>query len=142
MLRIANLLDQKNHYLEKFYSINEKEIEKFMDGNFDGIEYFYDSREKILEIIKYIDSQIDTIHNQISGTTQPTDAQAKTAIAIALKIKDQYVTNIMEQDLQILSCIEATKNSIIRELNDLKKGKRAVAGYRAPDFQKRLNEEA
>ena len=142
MLRIANLLDQKNHYLEKFYSLNETEIKKFLSGNFDGLERFYDNRERVLEIIKYIDSQIDSIHNQIMGTPDADHPQAKTHIASALRIKDQYVTRIMEQDLEILSCIEATKNSIIRELNDLKKGKKAVAGYRAPDFQKNLNEEA
>ena len=59
MLRIITLLNQKNHYLEKFYSLNETEIIHFSAGYFDNLDSFYQTREKILEMIKYLDGEID-----------------------------------------------------------------------------------
>lgn len=142
MTRIIALLNEKNHYLEKFYSLNEKELVHFLQGNFDGIETFYASREKILEIIKYVDAQIDVTHNREPEAADFATTDQKREIRTALTIKDEYVARILEQDIQVLSCIESAKNSIIRELQDLKKGKKAVGGYRAPTFNKRLDEEA
>lgn len=142
MTRIITLLDEKNHFLEKFYALNERELENFLKGNFDQLESFYDSREKILEIIKYLDAQIDTAHGRDPEAAQRASSEEKRRIRQALTIKDEYVSRIIEQDLQVLSCIESAKNSIIRELQDLKKGRKAVAGYRSPTFQNRLDEEA
>ena len=142
MTRIIALLNEKNHYLEKFYSLNEKELVHFLQGDFDGVETFYSNREKILEIITYVDSQIDIAHNREPEAAATASTEQKREIREALTIKDEYVARILEQDIQVLSCIESAKNSIIRELQELKKGKKAVGGYRAPTFSKRLDEEA
>lgn len=142
MTRIIALLNEKNHYLEKFYSLNEKELALFLRGDFDGVETFYSNREKILEIIKYVDAQIDASHTREPEAAARATVDEKREIRAALMIKDEYVARIVEQDLQVLACIESAKNSIIRELQDLKKGKKAVGGYRAPTFSKRLDEEA
>lgn len=137
MKRITALLNEKNHYLEKFYALNETELKNFLNGDFDTIEAFYNTREKILEIIKYIDNELDkTPVGAEDGT-----AEDRRHIKEALNAKDEYVARIIEQDLQVLSCIESAKNSIIHELNDLKKGKRAVSGYRAPTFGRRVDKE-
>lgn len=135
MSRIITLINEKNHYLEKFFSLNETELKNFLVGNYDRLEYFYNSREKILEIIKYLDSQIEK--NLPEGTLSDS---VKSMMKEALKVKDQYVSKILEQDLQILSCIEATKNSIIHELSDLRKNKKAVNGYKMKSFTKRMEE--
>jgi hypothetical protein len=140
MNRIITLLNEKNHYLEKFYSLNEKELIQFLEGNFDSIENFYNSREKILEIIKYVDSQIE--QERIREGQQKVEDAHKLEIRRALAIKDQYVERILEQDLQILSCIEATKNSLIKELQGIRKNKKAVGGYKHKTFNHRLDEEA
>ncbi|MBX2988606.1 MAG: hypothetical protein KF802_11980 [Bdellovibrionaceae bacterium] len=142
MKRLVTLMNEKNHYLEKFYSLNEKELPNFLTGNFDNLEGFYETRERILEVIKYIDAQIDETHRRDPAGASGAGADLRRAVREALTIKDEYVGRIFEQDLQVLSCIEAAKNGIIRELQDLKKGKRAVSGYRAPNFVKRLDEEA
>lgn len=142
MTRIITLLNEKNHYLEKFYSLNEKELVHFLQGDFDGLEVFYSAREKILEIVKYLDAQIDVSHNREPDAAMRATSDDKRKIREALTIKDEYVSRILEQDLQVLACIESAKNTIIRELQDLKKGKKAVGGYRAPTFGKRLDEEA
>lgn len=141
MKRIIALLTEKNHYLEKFYSLNEAELENFVRGQFEGLDYFYATREKILEIIRYIDQKIDAVGlNQAEvQTTLTTDLRKN--FNECLHIKDQYAHRILEQDLKILACIESAKNEIIRELQDVKKTKRAVMGYKSPVFKKQIDEE-
>jgi hypothetical protein len=135
--RIISLMNEKSHYLEKFFAINEKELKLFLVDQFDGLDYFYESREKILEIIKYIDSQIEVASQEVTEMT----AAEKALIKKAMNTKDRYVDEILRQDLQVLSCIESAKNGIIKELQTLKKSKKAVGGYKVPSFIKRLNEE-
>lgn len=140
MIQIVDLLNEKNHYLEKFYSLNENELGQFLRGNFDNLEKFYDTREKIIEIIRYIDAKIDKINLSLKNIA-PED-KIRAMVQEALHIKDQYVAKIMEQDLQILSCIDSAKSEIIKELQVLKKNKKAVGGYKTKNFNNRLNEEA
>jgi hypothetical protein len=137
VLRIVSLLNHKNHYLEKFYSVNETEILNFAKGEFTNLDSFYQTREKILETIAYIDSQIE------AETAEPQTSNAdKREISTALAIKEEYVSRILAQDLEILSCIEAAKSSIIRELQDIRKTAKAVGSYRSRTFNNRLDEEA
>jgi hypothetical protein len=135
--RIISLLNQKNHYLEKFYSVNENEILNFAKGEFSNLENFYQTREKILETIAYIDSQIEAE----SASPDITSAERR-EISTALAIKEEYVSRILAQDLEILSCIESAKSSIIRELQDIRKTAKAVGSYRSRTFNNRLDEEA
>ncbi|MES3038340.1 MAG: hypothetical protein V4736_10570 [Bdellovibrionota bacterium] len=140
MKRIVSLLEQKNHYLEKFASLNEEEIGRFMENNFDNLETFYNAREHMLEIINYIDSQIKLDEPTISAESI-SDYERK-AVKELLKAKGEYVNHIIQQDLEILACIDHTKSEIIRELQEIKKNKKAVSGYKSPLFGSRLDEEA
>jgi hypothetical protein len=135
--RIVSLLNHKNHYLEKFYSVNEAEILNFAKGEFSNLENFYQAREKILETIGYIDSQIET-----ESASPDITAADRREISTALAIKEEYVSRILAQDLEILSCIESAKSSIIRELQDIRKTAKAVGSYRSRTFNNRLDEEA
>jgi hypothetical protein len=139
--RIISLLNEKNHYLEKFYSLNEVELANFAQGMFDNLQSFYQTREKILDVLKYVDSQIDRAHNEMSPDAVMVQADRQ-QIKEALTIKDEYVSRIIEQDLQVLSCIEMAKNSIIRELQDVRRNKKAIGGYKSKIFTQRLDEEA
>lgn len=138
MLRIVTLLNQKNHYLEKFYTANETELLNFSQGNFESLEQFYQDREKLLEIIRYIDQQIE----QEPVNAAEISAEQKREISTSLAVKDEYVTRILAQDLEILTCIESAKSSIIRELREIKRTKKAVGGYKSKTFTNRLDEEA
>lgn len=140
MERLVSLLAEKNHYLEKFYSLNENELEKFRLGNFESLDYFYQTRERILEIIKYLDSQFVEAQDLHSDELLPEGI--KKECRDALIVKDQYVQRIIEQDLEVLSCIEEARNIIIKELQDVRKAKKAVSGYRQPTFERRMDEEA
>lgn len=136
MARIIDLLNHKNHYLENFYSLNENELLNFARNDFSSLEDFYQAREKILETIRYIDAEIDQIQE-----TQLTDGQ-KREVATSLAIKEEYVSRILAQDLEILSCIESAKSSIIRELQEIRKARKAVGSYKSRQFTNRLDEEA
>ena len=57
-MRVVDLLNQKNHYLEKFYALNESEISVMAQGEFENLNSFYQTREQILEVIQYIDRQL------------------------------------------------------------------------------------
>lgn len=140
--RIITLVYEKNHYLEKFYSLNEKELRNFLGGNFENLDGFYQNREKILEMVRYVDLQIEKVQNDIVRTGQDLTDMSKRELKKAMTIKDEYVERILEQDLEVLACIDRAKSDIIRELQSLKKGKKAVSGYKMPDFQNRLDEEA
>jgi hypothetical protein len=141
MQRIIDLLNEKNHYLEKFYALNETEIVNFSGGNFDNLDNFYRTREKILEILKYIDSEIDKEHIAV-GDVSTADPEDKRQAREAMAIKDEYVNRIIHQDLEVLACIETAKNSIIRELQEVKKNRKGISGYKSKTFDKRLDEEA
>lgn len=138
MTRVVTLLNEKNHYLEKFFSLNETELANFVQGNFDNLEYFYQTRDRILDVVRYIDAQIEKEQVQDMATIAE---DFKKQVRQAMTIKDQYVARIIEQDVQVLACIENAKNQIIRELQNLQKSKKAVSGYKVNTFDQRLNEE-
>jgi hypothetical protein len=126
MVKIIQLLNQKNHLLEKFYTLNERELLNFVKSNFDNLEHFYRSREKILELIKIVDNEIE-----VAPLLEPHETQYRAEIKEALAIKDEYVNRILAQDLEVLSCIETAKSDIIKELQDIRRAKHAVGSYRS-----------
>lgn len=137
MNRLITLYYEKNHYLEKFYSCGEIELKNFLNGEFQNLDTFYETREKILEMIRYVDSQVEKSFEKIH-LNDPDKRELKKA----LDIKDEYVQRIMEQDLEILSCIEQFKSSLIIEMQNLQRGKKVVSRYKMPSFIKNLDEEA
>ncbi len=137
MRRLLELMDQKNHYLEKFYTINETHLEMFLKSRFEEINEFYNSRENILEILKYIDQEIQVV-SQTAKEESRLDIQK---LKQCLNVKDTFVQRIIEQDIDILACIEAEKNSIITELRDVRIGKRVIAAYKTPTFAENMGEE-
>lgn len=140
MLRIIQLLQEKNHYLEKFYSLNETEIINFSMGRFENLENFYNTRERILEILRYIDDQIALVNTEAEQVHQYSPDELH-QVKVAMNIKEEYVSRILKQDLEVLSLIEAAKSNIIRELQDVRRVRKAVSGYKSPTFTKRLDEE-
>lgn len=129
MNRLIQFLNEKNHFLEKFYNLNKSQISRFEDGLFDDIETFYNKREDLLKIIKYIDTEIQKahgLHKDMSGGFNDDD---KAEIRNVLRNKEAYVQHILEQDLLILGMIDAAKSKIIRELKDVSKARKAMNGY-------------
>lgn len=132
MIRLIQFLNEKNHFLEKFYSLNERQVARLEGGLFDDIEKFYNQREDLLKILKYVDAEIHTSHMSHKEMGSKFDASQKEMIRGALRTKESYVKRILDQDLIILSLIDEAKSQIIKELQDIRKSKTALAGYRSP----------
>ncbi|MBC7741087.1 MAG: hypothetical protein H7061_02740 [Bdellovibrionaceae bacterium] len=132
MIRLIQFLNEKNHFLEKFYSLNEYQMSRLESGLFDDIEKFYNQREDLLKIIKYVDAEIHQSHMVHKDITGAFDENQKMQIREALRCKEMYVQKILEQDLSILSLIDEAKSQIIKELQDIKHTKKALAGYKSP----------
>ncbi len=138
---IINLLKDKNYHLEKFLQLNEGELLNFTEGNFEGLEVFYQSRETILDLVRCIDRLIEAAAATQTDTNGVTDAH-KREIMSCMNAKNDLVTRILAQDLQILSVIEQEKSSIIKELRTVQSGKKAIGAYKSGDAPNKLDEEA
>lgn len=132
MIRLIQFLNEKNHFLEKFYSLNEKQISLLESGQVDEVEKFYNQREDLLKILKYIDAEIYKAHTAHKDTNSVYTEEEKTEIRASLRTKETYVKRILDQDLIILSLIDETKSRIIKELQDVQKARKALAGYKSP----------
>lgn len=141
MTRIITLLNEKNHYLEKFYALNEVELANFAQGQFDNLEHFYQTRERILDVLKYVDAQIEKSNDELQNNNGSITEEQRREVKESLAIKDEYVARIIEQDIQVLACIEMAKNMIIKELQEVRRNRKAVGGYKSKTFQNQLDEE-
>ena len=141
METIINLLKDKNYHLEKFFQLNETELLNFAEGNFDGLESFYQSRETILDLIRCIDRLIEAA----SGTqaANQVNDRHKREMIVCMNAKNDLAQRILAQDLQILSVIEQEKSNIIKELRAVGGAKKAIGGYKSGDAAApKLDEEA
>lgn len=137
MNRVIELLKEKNDYLEKFHAINEHELINFIAGDFDNVELFYQTRDKILELISCVDGLLeDENERMVIGVTEAHRATASKLFAA----KDAMVESILAQDLQILEYIEKEKSAIIRELRTTSTARRAVGAYANIERAKALEE--
>jgi hypothetical protein len=139
MEQVISLLNQKNQHLEKFFDLNESEMDNFRRAQFTNIETFYQSRETILDVIRIIDENIEKL-NQQEPTSGPTQEQ-RGEVQDLLAITEDLVKEILNQDLQILSFVEQAKTEIIRELQGVRRNRKAVSAYRSPNVIPLLDEE-
>lgn len=142
MLRIIELYEQKNHYLEKFYSMNEIEIASMNKGQFENLQSFYINRDGILNVIKYIDGQIEIEQKHLETAEDEFSSEEKLQLAQQLKIKNEYVMRILDQDLSILSLIDREKSNVMKEIYEVRKNRKAMTGYKTYVPMIRLDEEA
>ncbi len=141
MDNIIGLLQDKNYHLQRFYEMNEIELVNFVQGNFDNLEGFYNSREAILNLTKKIDRLIDVSGVSDDEAAKITNHQRE-QMTTALSKKNEIVNRILAQDLQILSVLEATKSNIIKELTQVKAARKAMGAYHSGSPDPRLDEEA
>lgn len=140
MERIISLLREKNHYLERFFTVNEHELINFGEGNFENVEAFYQAREKILELVRCIDGLIqDETERTAADAINPED---KSDVEELMKSKDEWVASILAQDLQVLAYIDKEKSNIIKELRTNSHARRAVSAYRSNETSNQLDEKA
>ncbi len=137
--KLVDILDEKNQYLEKFFELNEAELHCFADGNFDNVETFYESREKILDIIRCLDLLVDDEVSILSESDITAPIRAE--IQDLMDHKDRLAKQILAQDLLVLAAIEDEKSNIIRELKNTKQSRKAVSAYHSGHSVRQLDDE-
>jgi hypothetical protein len=138
---LIELLCEKNFYLEKFYSLNETQLEHIEARRFDGLETFYRTRDGILDIILKIDEMVDSSYD-IPKSSAEIDQSLREEVIECLNIKNNLVTKILEQDLKILSAIEVAKTHVIKELAQVRGAKKAIGAYKSGPADRSVDEEA
>ena len=141
MENIISLLHDKNYHLQRFHDLNEIELMNFVEGNFDNLEGFYNTREAILDLIRCIDRVIEQSHLMMEEPLKISNEE-RGKVAKALTDKNDLVTRILAQDLQILSVMESAKSHIIKELAQSKTSRKALGAYKSSGPDARLDEEA
>lgn len=139
MERLIALLREKNLFLEKFFAMNENELINFAEGNFESVEGFYKARDKVLELIACIDGLIE---EESKTCSTPVAHDDRHEVERLLRVKDEWVTSILAQDLQVLSYIEKEKSNIIRELQTAQKARKAIGAYGSTERSRQLDEKA
>jgi hypothetical protein len=140
MNHIIDLLKEKNQFLERFYNLNEQELVSLNEGNFENVEVFYNNREGILATINKIDKLIEDEGHFVEDAELISD-QEKHSILTALNYKNELVTQILSQDLQILSVIEQTKSDLIKDLSQVQTARKVFQAYKSGDSRPQLDEE-
>ncbi len=140
MSQVLSLLEEKNRNLAKFYQMNEIEMTRIAEGNFDELENFYRNREGILDLIRTIDTLTEVASKETMD--QDIDDNQRVQVMDLLDQKNELVTQILEQDLRILSLIEQAKSNIIKELGQVRLARKAISGYQSGTTKTQLDEEA
>lgn len=141
MQLVIKLLQERNKFLAKFSALNIAEMKRMLEGDFDRIDAFYATREGILDIIRQIELMLEKRLMQ-TGNFSDIPASVKKLVADLLKERDELIGQILNQDLEILTCIDKTKNSIIRELQTLRKNRKVISSYKSGKRESLVDEEA
>lgn len=128
MNRVAQLINEKNHFMEKFCALNEAQLKQLEAGQFENIDLFYNKREEIIKILSYIDAEIFKANAELKS--ELISAADRILIREGLSMKEAYVRKILDLDMQILTLIDMDKSEIIKELKEIRLGKKAMGGYK------------
>ncbi len=140
MDKIITLLKERNKFLAKFSALNIAEMQKLTAGNFEQIDSFYATREGLLEIIKQVEGMIEKRLSFLGDFSNVSPSIKKLVLSL-LKERDQLVGQILNQDLEILGCIDQAKNTIIEELQTLRKNRKVIGSYKTGNRNNLVDEE-
>lgn len=141
METVIKLMANRNHHLNKFKELNCRELINFSEGQFDNLEIFYHARETILDLIRRIDEMINEAISAMDSQPSETTVEDKKLMIESIDIKNALVTEILSQDLQILSLIEVEKSGIIKDLKQVQNAKKALNSYQTKGRSSRIDEE-
>lgn len=140
MERVIGLLGQRNKLLGKYMDLNEAQMDRLAQGDFDGIDEFYHARETVLEMIQRTEASMQISLSQIPAT-RVAQAADRNSVEELLRERNELVTEILEQDLEILSLIERAKSEIIEELATLRRSRKLANKYHSGEAPRNLDEE-
>lgn len=129
MIKILELLKEKNYYLERFLEESRKERQSFRARRFDNLEPLYYMREQILNNIASIDSRLSELCEE--PEPESVDEKEQKEMDHILKKIKANVRYILEEDLEIISSIENEKTKIIKEISQTREGRKALGAYKS-----------
>ena len=115
MHRLVHILEQKNESLEKFYNLSRERIHCFERGDFRQLKNFYLVRENLLQGIGRLDAQIEGL-GDVGAPSVALSPDVHKHILQLQKARRHWVTQILWQDLHLLSFVEKAKSNMIRKL--------------------------
>jgi|LakMenE01Jun11ns_1017448.scaffolds.fasta_scaffold9824672_1 ClpP class serine protease len=115
MEEVLQYLEMKNHYYEKFYSITQKFLDHIARNDWKDMEFFVDSRERILNIIRSFDAKISKAVETSQKKKSFSDEERSLMSKMMAKRK-VLADKIVDLDLQVIAAIDDYKNETIREL--------------------------
>lgn len=128
-MTLIQYLNEKNYFLEKFCQLNEVQFKLLQHGHVEGLDHFYNQRESIISIIKNIDTKINQTITM--NPTEKLTGPERESVKKAMGAKDEYVKLILDQDLEIMACIDHLKSEIFKELKTVSAGKKLVTSYKS-----------
>jgi nucleosome binding factor SPN SPT16 subunit len=115
MEEVLQYLEMKNHYYEKFYTVTQKFLDQIARNDWTNLDFFVDSRERILNIIRSFDAKISNAVDRAKNPGHTKEAD-KNVVKKVMDERKKLGDKILELDLQLISAIDDYKNETIREL--------------------------
>ena len=108
-------LELKNRYYEKFLHITEKFLTVAKKNQWNGLELFIDSRERIISIIRSFDFKIATSFEKQKLTAHVIET-LRPQVKELMERRDSLVAKIVCIDLELASTMDLFKSETIRDL--------------------------
>ncbi len=115
MEEVIHYLELKNQYYEKFYSMTVKFLERSELDEWEGLEFFVDNRERILNIIRSYDFKIASKFETLDLTSANLE-HYRERVKNLLDLRTNWVKKIITLDLDLIAKVEDVKSDTIREL--------------------------
>ena len=123
MNKPEDFLFEINRMLEHLYSLNEGQYAKIASGDISDLDQFYNSRERILEIIKYLSFELEQVEAKDLDKGQ---------ISQMINIRKLYLEKIIEIDLKIFGLLDSVKSVLLKELSENKSTQKVLKAYKSP----------
>lgn len=115
MQDVIEYLEMKNHYYEKFYSVTTKLLDAASQNQWKDLNFFVDSRERILSILRSFDVKIEQAMSKYRDNDRTLEAYRLKVKSLFQK-RSEWAQRIVNQDLKLISAIDDFKTETIREL--------------------------
>ncbi len=136
MEEVIHYLQLKNQYYEKFFSVTVKFLDQANQGKWDGLEFFVDNRERILNIIRSYDFKIAKAFQKLDGNRCDSEYYGR-RVKELLERRTQLAHKIVTIDLELISKIEEMKNDTIKDLKQTVQTQAGLSSFSKAGSSKR-----
>lgn len=135
---LKTLYSQKKQFLLEFLKVTQEGNHLFSQGLFDSVDEYYFKRDKIIEILEFLNKKIDKLN--LEKTPYSTLFSNSNDLKVLIDEISQITQEILEADLMALNHLDRFKNSIESQIQKLKTSKKVVSSYKSITDHHRLDE--